>query len=112
MSGFPTGTVTRGTYDSVEAGPGMCGAGVVSTASVGLKVVGHIPCNARTPGHGGRLGLRMAPAGPAGLPARPEGLGIFHLGHHTALLADLRMLAALPRFGTMFDLSSGIAVAF
>ncbi len=41
------------------------------------------------------------------------GLGaIYHLGHHTALLADLRMLAGLPHFATMFDLSSGIAVAF
>ena len=41
------------------------------------------------------------------------GLGaIYHLGHHTALLAELRMLAGLPRFATMFDLGTGIAVAF
>jgi hypothetical protein len=41
------------------------------------------------------------------------GLGaIYHLGHHTALQAELRMLAGLPRFATMFDLVTGIAVAF
>jgi hypothetical protein len=38
--------------------------------------------------------------------------GIYHLGHHAALLVDLRMLAGLPRFGAMFDLSTGMAVAF
>jgi hypothetical protein len=43
----------------------------------------------------------------------PDGLGsIYHLGHHTALLAELRMLAGLPHFATMFDLGTGIAVAF
>jgi hypothetical protein len=49
VSGFPTGTVTRGTDDSVEAGPGCVGLAVISAATVGLKVVGHIPCNAGKP---------------------------------------------------------------
>jgi hypothetical protein len=49
VSGFPTGTVVRGTDDSIEASPGCVGLAVTSTATVGLKVVGHIPCNARKP---------------------------------------------------------------
>jgi hypothetical protein len=41
------------------------------------------------------------------------GLGaIYHLGQHAAVVADLRMFAGLPRFATVVDLSSGIAIAF
>jgi hypothetical protein len=60
-----------------------------------------------------QAGLRSDDSVTAGPVVLGPGLGaLYHLGHHAALVADLRVLAGLPRFAAVAELSSGMAIAF
>jgi hypothetical protein len=105
------GTPARGAWALLVRGSYHLGSGraqLVASAALGA-------------GEGLRLavqpqpeaGLRGSDTVTAGPVVLGPGLGaLYHLGHHAALVADLRVLAAVPRFATVAELGSGIAIAF
>jgi hypothetical protein len=49
ISGFPNGSLTRETADSIDSGSGCVDLRVISSRAASVEVAGHIPCNASTP---------------------------------------------------------------
>jgi hypothetical protein len=105
------GTPARGAWALLVRGNYHLGTGRVQLVASGVLGAGE----------GFRLAVEPQPeAGLRGndtVTAGPVVLGpalgaLYHLGHHAALVADLRVLAGLPRFATVAELSSGIAIAF
>jgi hypothetical protein len=105
------GTPARGAWSLLVRGSYHVGTGraqLVASAALGAAegfrlVVAPQP----------EAGLRGRDSVTAGPVVLGPGLGaIYHLGHHAAVVAELRLLAGLPHFATTLDLSSGIAIAF